>query len=468
MVNAVITLVAVLALTGIIVGISTTFPRAMRPWVWLSLAEYLLCVVAQLVYSRVIVGGGDMVLYASTGRELANFLDAHFSWAAGEVTAMLFQQPSAFDELVLGGGGSNTASMYAICGWILFLLRGSEYAAHVCVAGFSLLGVLGIYKAFHDAFPECPQVRLFAATVLVPSTAFWTCTLHKEAFCIAGIGALLVAWRGVYNRRPLRVLICAPLGLTLIVLFRAPAVVPLFLGLVMFFVLERVQRVRGVERAVLGPVYFGLALAMLAVGMAALTRAAPALALDRLGETVALKQQGWSLSPGGSSFEMGHEADAPQSAAGQLSRVPLALINALFRPQLFDVNNIAALMSALEMTTITFLVIRAVKQNGLHGLVAQLQRSPFLMMCTIVTLVGCTFVGLATLNFGSLARYRVPFLPFYAALVLSLDVRRLRSTKSAKASMRRAHASRRRAAAPRVAASQGRGGLTRATRGSTG
>jgi hypothetical protein len=52
-------------------------------------------------------------------------------------------------------------------------------------------------------------------------------------------------------------------------------------------------------------------------------------------------------------------------------------------------------------------------------------------MCTVVTLVGCTGVGLVTLNFGSLARYRVPFLPFYGSLVLVLVTRPEKATAAA-------------------------------------
>jgi hypothetical protein len=42
-------------------------------------------------------------------------------------------------------------------------------------------------------------------------------------------------------------------------------------------------------------------------------------------------------------------------------------------------------------------------------------------MCAVITLIGCALVGLVTRNFGSLSRYRVPFLPFYGALVLALN-----------------------------------------------
>jgi hypothetical protein len=123
------------------------------------------------------------------------------------------------------------------------------------------------------------------------------------------------------------------------------------------------------------------------------------------------------------------------------------LLNALFRPQLFDVTSPVVAVSALEMTAITILLFRAVRANGFVGLLVRIQRSPFLLMCAAITVVGCTFVGLTTFNFGTLARYRVPFLPFYGALLVGLAQRTapaVPKTLQARAVPRRA--SRRRAA----------------------
>ena len=110
----------------------------------------------------------------------------------------------------------------------------------------------------------------------------------------------------------------------------------------------------------------------------------------------------------------------PQSPGALALRLPLGLINALFRPQLFDVNNALVLVSALEMTYITFVLLGIVRRRGIR-VFGDLRRSPFLLMCSIVVAIGCSFVGVVTLNLGSLARYRVPFLPFYGALLAILS-----------------------------------------------
>ncbi len=240
-----------------------------------------------------------------------------------------------------------------------------------------------------------------------------------------GFGAFFAGWRAMRKRQP-HALPLMGLGLALIIIFRAPALPPVILGVVMHYVVIRRQRVAGTQAVVLGPVYLFVGLAALGLGMVIVSRVSPELALDRIGDTMNKQQAGWSMTEGGSTFADGAQADA--SLLGQLLRAPFGLINALFRPQLFDVRSPVMVISAAEMTAITWLIIRTVRLNGFAALVLRVQSSAFLLMCFVVTLVGCTFVGLATLNFGSLARYRVPFLPFYGALLAVLSEREERES----------------------------------------
>jgi hypothetical protein len=418
MIDFAMTLMVVILLAGISAAVATRMPRSVRPLLALGLAEYMLCTAAQFTYTRYVYKGGDAILYADTGRWMATVLDANFGLAGPEVVALLFQRESMFDPFVYGGGGGNTGSMYAASALLHYALQGSTYAASTLVAGLAFLGGLATFAAFHDAHRSAPPRALFAAVVLFPSTAFWTSALHKEAFGVFGIGLVVLAWRALYQGNAARLLVCAPLGVITVFLFRAPALAPIFVGFVIFLVLERVQKARGPQAALVGPAYVAVGLLALLLGMVVLTRAAPALALDRLGGTVADQQQKWSLVKATANF--GVEEGAPTGLGAQIVRVPLALLNALFRPQLFDVHNVTALVSAVEMTAISVATVRMLVRSGPRNVLRAIQGSPFLAMCAVTTFIGCTFVGLVTLNFGSLARYRVPFLPFYGSLLVGL------------------------------------------------
>jgi len=262
MTDLLIVLLVLLVFGLVLAGVSTTYPRPLRRWLAIAFASYVASAAAQLFFTRVIVQGGDTQLYAMSGAELARLLERDPSGAGTELVALFFQQPSVFDALVYGGGRSNTGSMHAICGAILFLVRGSSEAAHVFVAMVSLCGALGLFRAFRQFDKECPPAQLFATTVLIPSVPFWTSALHKEAFCLAGTGALFAGWAAIHRGAWLRAALWLPVGGVLVFLFRAPAIVPLVSGLALYFVLNRAQKIRGARAAAfLTPAYFAVALA---------------------------------------------------------------------------------------------------------------------------------------------------------------------------------------------------------------
>lgn len=428
MIDLAMTTSVVVALALVLAALSSKYPRKLRPWLWLALAEYLMCAVAEYYFAV------DASLYREEGNELAKMLETSFSWASHELLLLLFQQPSAFDRFVLGAG-TNTGSMSAAIAWITFGVRGSPYAAQALVAGLSMLGALATFNAIRHEAPTASPVHLFAAIVLFPSVAFWTSALHKEAFCLMGTGLLLSGWIGM-RRHPIRAVLFLGLGAILIALFRAPVLPPLLLGLAIHFVLKRTQRLGSSEMALVAPMYVVVVTILMGFGMLLISRVSPSLALENLADSVADHQRAWSMAEGGSSFDV--DAPVAQSFGAQVASAPLALLNTLLRPQLFDVTNPMVFASAIEMTLITWFIFRAVRLHGLSGLMRRVLSSPLLAMCAVVTLVGCTFVGLTTRNLGSMARYRVPFLPFYGALLAILTKTSVTASVPSTAGRRRA------------------------------
>lgn len=397
-------------------------PEDQRSWVMLAFVEYMVCGGAQLLYTRVFYNGGDAIFYVEEGAQIANLIDYQWKPWAGETLSLLVQQSSAFDNLLMGSQ-TNTGSMTAFAAWLVYFSRGATYAPTFLSAGLAYFGSLAIYKAFREVAPDAPFLTVFVPTVLFPSVAFWTASLHKETLAIVGIGLALTAWRAFYNARFVRGVFFAAPGLALIILFRAPALPPLLLGLGIFVLLERMQKTRGPDAVLLGPVYLGLVIAMLAGGAFAITQALPGMGIENLGDQIAAQQRNWAFTKATATSSLDMDDTPPDSLGGQVTRIPLALVNALFRPQLFDVHNIGTALSAVEMTVLLVLLLNALRKNGPAKLFARVWRSPLLIMCLTTTFIGCGLVGLVTFNLGSLARYRVPFLPFYGLFISILSLR---------------------------------------------
>ena len=78
-------------------------------------------------------------------------------------------------------------------------------------------------------------------------------------------------------------------------------------------------------------------------------------------------------------------------------------------------------LNALETSALLFLTLRLLIRGGISRVSQAVLSSPLLVFCLVFTIVMGTAVGLASTNLGSLSRYRMPFMPFFVALVLSLE-----------------------------------------------
>ncbi|HYG52947.1 MAG TPA: hypothetical protein VD905_18730, partial [Flavobacteriales bacterium] len=99
-----------------------------------------------------------------------------------------------------------------------------------------------------------------------------------------------------------------------------------------------------------------------------------------------------------------------------MKMAPRAFYAGLFQPTFLDVRNPIMLLSALESFVIMLSFILAIvffQKQEKHQV-------NMILCSTVIILILCTIIGLATANFGSLVRYKVPVLPFVIFIGVSL------------------------------------------------
>jgi hypothetical protein len=94
------------------------------------------------------------------------------------------------------------------------------------------------------------------------------------------------------------------------------------------------------------------------------------------------------------------------------------IIATLFRPFLWEINGITALLSSLESTFFLFLTLSILFRRGVGRFFKSAFRNPVLLFCLIFSLIFAAAIGSTALNFGSLSRYKIPALPFYLVMIL--------------------------------------------------
>ena len=146
------------------------------------------------------------------------------------------------------------------------------------------------------------------------------------------------------------------------------------------------------------------------------------LAISKLAESVQTSQQNFMriADLAESSFSLGVEFDG--TPAGLLKMAPAGIVASLYRPFLWESKGIASMMSALESLAVMLFTLYVLLRAGPFTFLGSIVKDQMIMYCLLYAIVFALFVGITTLNFGTLVRYKIPCMPFYIiSLMLILE-----------------------------------------------
>jgi hypothetical protein len=362
--------------------------------------------------------GSDVHGYLQEGALLAKLMDVDLGRWGPQVVRCLFQREH---DLPLGEG-SSTASMSAITGLALFFLGNAPYAVNLLFAIMSFHGKWWLYVGLRDSYEygAIQNRRILIATMFVPSAVFWSAGIVKESFALTGVGMLTLGLsRFLHGRRRVAGIAWSIAGVVTIGLFKPYLLFPFVIAAGAWYLTSRSR----VSTIVVKPIYWIVGASIAAAGVALLSSAFPEYGIEGLGERVANQQTYGEIAGGGSYYSLGDPTK--RSFAGQLAFAPLGLLTCLARPFVFEAHNFTSLIAALEITLLIALFVRAIVRVSMREMWRRVVGSPLVLFATLFTVLGATAVGLATTNFGTLSRYRVPLMPLYVFVILVLDARRV-------------------------------------------
>lgn len=98
---------------------------------------------------------------------------------------------------------------------------------------------------------------------------------------------------------------------------------------------------------------------------------------------------------------------------GLMVKLPAGFVATLYRPFVWEVGSLFTLLSAMESLFLAlFTLYVLIKVKPLHFFYSIFSNSN-VFLCVGFSVIFASLVGLSTLNFGTLARYRIPVIPFY-------------------------------------------------------
>lgn len=413
MLNDLIASIMVILAGGLpLLGWLGRYRRDEVPLLQLSVVAHLLSAVALIfVYRYYYSDGGDILNFYDEGLRLTEWMREDFFVATPQVLRLILQLDSSV-PLNYYTVGNSTGTMCGLAALAMFGVNDSLYAACMLVSFLSFLGKLSIYTVFRESLPSRYHRRVLLGTMLVPSVVFWSSGLIKEAFALAGLGYIFLGvHRLMAGRRWAWALVVA--GGLLIAVVKPYILFSFVLSAAMWYYWARSSMPGALE---IRPFHLVVGAILAVVGLTLLGTVFPNFALSSVGEAAG-KQREVSLTiEAGSNFNIGASGD--RSVLGQLGYAPVALLTTLFRPTLFEVNNPVMFVNALETTVLTWLLAASVWRRGWRGLWAVVSATPVLMFCLVFTVSLGVGVGLTSTNLGTLSRYRIPLMPFFAVLVL--------------------------------------------------
>lgn len=116
----------------------------------------------------------------------------------------------------------------------------------------------------------------------------------------------------------------------------------------------------------------------------------------------------------GAGYDLG---DMDPTLLGMLEKAPASINVTLFRPYPWEANKPIVMLSALEALFFLGFTIVVIFRNNPLRVLKRIVGDETLQFCLIFTFIFAFAVGISTSNFGSLSRYKIPCMPFYAAFL---------------------------------------------------
>ncbi len=275
----------------------------------------------------------------------------------------------------------------------------------------SLIGLTAIFNLVKPYFKTCKKV-LFYAIFLAPSVLFWGSGLLKESIIFFGLGLLLLYLKRIsenFSWKSTLFILIAILLITYTKLYVLAALSPALLGF-------------GLNKTILkNKLFFSYLLSCLIIISASFLLLAAPLKINPIQLIIAKQHDFIELMnqvQNSSSFTF----PIIQSTSDVILAIPNALIATFIRPFLWECNSPFMLMSAVEnLDIITFFIVALFfrKKKINYNL---------LLFCLSFVLFLYILTGLTVPNFGAIARYKVPALPFLLIAILSIiDIEKLKT-----------------------------------------
>lgn len=301
-----------------------------------------------------------------------------------------------------------------------FISMGSLVVTSLLFTCFSYSGIWKLYLVFIEEFPTMKK-ELAIAVLFIPSVFFWGSGILKDPITFSSVGWFIYAFYKIFFKKKTKPIYFIQLAVSSFLMLSIKPYIfyILFPSISIWLLMSLLGKIKtGFIKIISFPIMLGIFTLSTYILLAELGKEKSKFSIDQIFNFALVTQKDLQNEEyGGSSFDIG-SFDA--NIGSMITKAPLAINYALFRPYIWEAKNMLMVFSALENMVILLLTIYFLIRIKFRKIRRTMSQHPIIFFSFSYAIVFAFSVGISTSNFGALVRYKIPFIPFYIASIFIL------------------------------------------------
>ena len=319
--------------------------------------------------------------------------------------------------------GDDTFTVIKIAGLLSALAFGGYFSTTILFSCFAFFGQWKLYQTFIDRYPNI-KFELAVAHFFIPSVIFWGSGIMKDSLIIGFLGLLIYSidqafFQGKKKVKSIITILISTYFIYTIKSYVLLALAPAIIFWVFFTFSSKIKNV--VVKFVVFPLVFVLVSLLSVYGYLLVESIDKKFDSDRLMEQAYIYQINHYTEIEKEGTRSGYTlGEFDKSFGGMVQKVFPAIGTTLFRPFPWEIKNFVMALSGLESFALTIFTLFVFYKVKIRNLLSYLGSDGFIVLVIVFTLFFAFIVGFSSYNFGALARYKIPCMPFYLSVLFLL------------------------------------------------
>jgi len=319
--------------------------------------------------------------------------------------------------------GDDTFTVIKIAGLLSALAFGGYFSTTILFSCFAFLGQWKLYQTFIDRYPNI-KFELAVAHFFIPSVIFWGSGIMKDSIVIGFLGLLIYSidqafFQGKKKVKSIITILISSYFMYTIKSYVLLALAPAIIFWVFFTFSSKIKNV--VVKFVVFPLVFVLVSLLSVYGYLLVESIDKKFDSDRLMEQAYIYQINHYTEIEKEGTRSGYTlGEFDKSFGGMVQKVFPSIGTTLFRPFPWEIKNFVMALSGLESFALTIFTLFVFYKVKIRNLLSYLGSDGFIVLAIVFTLFFAFIVGFSSYNFGALARYKIPCMPFYLSVLFLL------------------------------------------------